>query len=30
MNAIDYALALEEDGKNYYNEQALKAKKRGD
>ncbi|MGC8790322.1 MAG: ferritin-like domain-containing protein [Desulfurella sp.] len=27
MNAIDYALALEEDGKNYYNEQALKAKK---
>ncbi|MGC8502574.1 ferritin family protein [Desulfurella sp.] len=27
MDAIDYALALEEDGKNYYNEQALKAKK---
>ncbi|MGE4547469.1 MAG: ferritin family protein, partial [Desulfurella sp.] len=27
MNAIDYALAFEEDGKNYYNEQALKSKK---
>lgn len=27
MNAIDYALTLEEAGKNYYNEQALKAQK---
>ncbi len=27
MNAIDYALAFEEEGKNFYNELALKAKK---
>ncbi|OSS41411.1 Rubrerythrin [Desulfurella amilsii] len=27
MNAIDYALAFEEDGKKYYNEQSLRSKR---